>query len=182
MTTAAEWMNPVKASGMAAYLVASLSCGVALVTAGNKRISRLAAFLGILHAALFFDIAFDWRWKLYGWLQSQVVAQQWYGQRHWPQVGMLVILAALLLVGVIAAWRRFPSPPGAVLALDGSLLSIGCWSTEVISLHATDSILYHRAGPLMIISFVWILACMMTVIGISKAGRRKRGAGNRNIL
>jgi hypothetical protein len=171
MRTAAEWLSPVKASGMAAYLIATASCTVASVKTGNKRLSRLAAVLGVLHAALFFDITFDWRWKLYDWLRGQAIASQWYELRHWPQVGMLTVLGALLIVGVAGARQWFPSPAGAALALEGSLLSIGCWSTEVISLHATDSILYHRAGPLMIINFVWILACLITVIGILKAAR-----------
>jgi hypothetical protein len=155
---------------MAAYLVAAASCGVAWVRArDNKQVSRLAVILGILHLALFFDIAFDFRWKLYDTLKSQAMADQWYNQRHWPQVGLLAIVWVLLLVWLGAARRRFSSTAGVVLAIGGTLLSIGCWSTEVISLHATDAVLYHRVGPLMIVNFIWMLACLMTAIGILKA-------------
>jgi hypothetical protein len=170
MRTIAEWLTPVRATGMATYLVAASSCGVAWVRVRrDKGRSRLALILGILQTAIFLDIAFDWRWKLYDLLRSRAMANQWYNQRHWPQIGMLALLTALLLIGIGIARRRYPSAAGAVLATEGALLSIGCWSTEVISLHATDALLYHRAGPLMIVNFVWALACTMTVIGIWKA-------------
>jgi hypothetical protein len=176
MRTAAEWLNPVKAVGMGAYFTASTACAVVSVRAASRRISRLAAVLALLHAVLFLDITFDWRWRLYDWLRDQAVALQWYEQRHWPQVGTLLLLAALLGAGMIMARRRFPSPPGAALALDGALLSIGCWAMEVISLHATDTVLYHRTGPLMPVSFVWIVACTMTAAGILRAGTGDRAA------
>ena len=171
MRTVAEWLTPVRASGMAAYLVAAALCGVAWVKARRDKpvATRLAVILGILNMALFFDIAFNWRWKLHDLLQGQAMADQWYNQRHWPQVESLAVLGVLLLVGMGAAGRRFSSTPGVVLAIWGALLSIGAWSTEVISLHATDMVLHYSIGPLMIINFVWMLACTMTSIGILKA-------------
>jgi hypothetical protein len=48
----------------------------------------------------------------------------------------------------------------------GLLLSLTCWCVEVISLHATDRILYHFAGGLMVVAFLWIVACIMTAVGI----------------
>lgn len=169
----AEWLTPVRAAGMAAYLLAALSCGVAWVrTWHDRHISRLALLLGILHIAILFDIAFDWRWKLYGLLRAGAMANQWYGYRHWPQVSMLALLSALLLTGMGIARRKYASAAGALLAACGALLSIGCWSTEVISLHATDALLFHRAGPFMTVNFVWALACLMAAIGILKAAAR----------
>ena len=168
--TAAESLNPVKAGGMATYLIASVACGLTAVRTVNPRITRLAVVLGLIQAVLLLDIAFDWRWRLYDLLRSQAEAHHWYEQRHWPQIVVLVTLAAALVAGMAAARRRFRSLPGAALAVEGSLLSIGCWMMEVISLHATDSILYHHVGLLMIISFVWLLTCAMTIAGILKAG------------
>ncbi len=168
--TAAEWLNPVKAGGMATYLLASVACGVTAVKTVNPRISRLAVVLGLIQAVLLLDIGFDWRWRLYAWLRSQAESHHWYEQRHWPQIIVLATLAAALAAAMAAARRRFRSSPGAALAIQGTLLSMGCWMTEVISLHATDSILYHRVGLLMIISFVWLLTCAMTIAGILKAG------------
>ena len=171
MRTAEHWLNPVKAGGMAAYFVALVSCGAASVWAVSQRISRLAAFLAILHAALFLDIAFDWRWSLYGWLKGGAIEHHWYDQRHWPQVAMLGILVVLLFSGIIFAWRRFRASAGVALAFSGALLSIACWATEIISLHGMDAILYYRVGPLMVISFVWMSACLITTFGILRAAK-----------
>jgi len=169
MRTAAEWLNPVKAGGMAVYLAASASCAVTAVRSANPRLSRLAALLGLLHAVLLLDIAFDWRWRLYDWFKSEAVSYHWYEERHWPQVVMLALLAATLAAGVTAARRQLRSLPGAALAVEGTLISVGCWLMEIISLHATDSILYHHIGRLMIISFVWLLGCGMVTVGMFRA-------------
>jgi hypothetical protein len=154
---------------MVAYLIASTLCGVAWVRARrDKQITRLAVILGILNIGLFFDIAFNWRWKLHDLLQGQAMADQWYNQRHWPQVWSLAVLGIFLLMGIGVVGRRF-SNGGVLLAIGGAALSIGCWLTEVISLHATDMVLHYGIGPLMMINFVWMLACTMTSIGILKA-------------
>jgi hypothetical protein len=96
------------------------------------------------------------------------MADQWYNQRHWPQVWSLAVLGIFLLMGIGVVGRRF-SNGGVLLAIGGAALSIGCWLTEVISLHATDMVLHYGIGPLMMINFVWMLACTMTSIGILKA-------------
>jgi hypothetical protein len=170
MRTITEWLIPGRIAGMAAYLLAASSCAVAWVRGRrDKRISHLAGVLGLLETALLFDIAFDWRWKLYLLLRDQAMANQWYDYRRGPQIGMLALLAVLLLAAIGFARRRYRSVPGAVLAIAGALLSIACWSTELISLHATDTLLFHHAGPLRIINYLRALACLMTVIGIWKA-------------
>src|SRR5271166_5451131 len=112
MRTVAEWLNPVRASGMAVYLIAAALCGVAWVRARrDKQVARLAVILGILNLGLFFDIAFNWRWKLHDLLQGQAMADQWYNQRHWPQVESLAVLGGLLLIGIGVVGRRFSSTP-----------------------------------------------------------------------
>ena len=153
-------------------MVASASCAVTAARTLNRRLSRLAALLGLIHAALLLDIAFDWRWRLYDGLRWEAVAWHWYEERHWRQVVMLAFLAAVLVSAVIAARRRLHLLPGAALAVEGTLLSVGCWAVEIISLHATDAILYHHVGRLMVINFVWLLACAMVTVGILRAGSR----------
>jgi len=169
MRTAAEWLTPVKASGMAAYLIASLSCAAAATLGRVRRTTRLAAVLCVLYLALFFDIAADWRWKLYDWLRSDAVSLHWYNQRTGPQIAVLGFIAVGLLIAGLWLRRRFASVRGAPLAICGALLSIGCWLTEVVSLHAVDALLYQRIGSLMAVSFVWMLTGLMTTAGILMA-------------
>jgi hypothetical protein len=169
MKIAAEWFSPVRISGMAVYIVAAASCGLTCFRSNlDEHESRLAVILGLINTALLIDLAFDWRWQLYNLLRGEAMTHRWYDQRHWPQVLALTLLSLLLLAGMVTAWRSFRLAAGATLAIAGSLLSIGIWFAQVISLHSTDSILFHRVGPLMIVNFLWLAASAMTVAGILK--------------
>ncbi len=169
MKIAAEWFSPVRTSGMAVYIVAAASCGLTCVRGSlDEHGSRLAVILGLLNTALLVDLAFDWRWQLYNLLRSEAMTHRWYDQRHWPQVMALTLLSLLLLAAMAAALRIFRSAAGATLAIVGALLSIGAWFAQVISLHSTDSILFHRVGPFMTINFIWLAASAMTVAGMLK--------------
>lgn len=172
MRTASEWLTPVKASGMAAYLIAAVACASAAVRTADKRIVRLAGVLCALYTMLLLDIAFDWRWKLYDWLRSEAVSFRWYDQRSEPQIAALVAIGVAVLAAATSLGRRFAFARGAPLAICGGLLSIGCWLTEVVSLHASDAVLYRHVGPLLSVSFLWMLACAMTAAGILIAGIR----------
>jgi hypothetical protein len=169
MRTVAQWLTPVKTSGMAAYFIASFACARSAARAAETRTRRLAAAICALDVGLLLDIAFNWRWKLYDSLKDDAVSLHWYDQRSELQIAALVALAVALIVA--AGWlsRRFATVRGAPLVICGALLSVGCWLTEVISLHATDAVLYRQAGPLMVVSFIWMLACGMTAAGIMLA-------------
>jgi hypothetical protein len=56
------------------------------------------------------------------------------------------------------------------------LLSLVLWCTEVISLHALDHVLYHLLGQWMLVSLVWVLAGLMTSVGILIDARQANGA------
>jgi hypothetical protein len=174
LRTAAEWLTPVKASGMAAYLIASVACAATAVRAADRRASRLAAALCALDVVLLLDMGFNWRWKLNEWLRTGAISHHWYSERSGPQVAVLVCIGAVLVSAGVTLSRRFLSVRGATLAISGALLSIGCWLTEVVSLHQTDAVLFHRAGPLMVVSFVWMIACAMTAVGMWAAGSMKK--------
>lgn len=169
MRTVTEWFTPVKTSGMAAYLTASAVCGLAAARAPGMRVPRLASILCAVDFALFVDITFDLRWKFYAWFKGAAIRHNVYSERSEPQLVALIALAVGLLLLAVRLCRRFASIRGAPLAVCGGLLSIGCWLTELISLHAMDAVLYRRTGALMVISFVWMLACAMTAGGISLA-------------
>jgi hypothetical protein len=166
MRTVAEWLTPVKSIGIASYIIASVSCAATALRGSNRRVTRLAAILCALDLALLLDIVFDWRWKLYDWLRSGAMSLHWYDERSGVQILALIFFATLLLFAALWLRRKFAPVRGATLAICGGLLSVGCWMTEVISLHAIDAVLYRSAGPLLAVAFVWILASAMTTTGI----------------
>ena len=170
MRTAAGWLTPVKASGMASYLVAAAACGFTATRSAGLRVPRLASVLCALDLVLFVDITFDLRWRLYAFYKRGAISHRWYNERAEPQVVALISVAVALLVTATWLCRRFAPVRGAPLAICGALLSIGCWLTELISLHAVDAVLYRHIGPLMLVCYLWILASAMTALGIWKAG------------
>lgn len=154
-------------AGIAAYSLAAASSAVAWIRArGTPETARFAAFLTIAETALLLDIIFDWRWAFHAFMLRQSMEHNVYAYRAVPQTIMLFILAAVALLGFGFIKRQLHGRRGALIAMWGLLLSITCWCVEIISLHATDRILYHFAGGLMVVAFLWIAACIMTAVGI----------------
>lgn len=153
--------------GVVAYSLAAVSAAVAWIRArGIPQVARLAAWLTFVEVAFLLDMLLEWRWALHSFLRSRSIERHLYGSRTLPQIAMLVVLAVILLPALRLVTRRFQGRRGAILAVWGLLLSVACWSVEVISLHATDRLLYHFDGGAMLVAFVWIAACAMTALGL----------------
>ena len=137
--------------------------------------SRLAALLTVCEGCLLLDIVFNVRWILHDFFMGQAEQAALYASRRGPQALVLVALVGIFLFGLRVTSLRLRGRGGAILAVSGALLSLALWCTEVVSLHAVDHIMYHTLGKLMTVSFLWILACTMTSIGVlveSKATRK----------
>jgi hypothetical protein len=167
MITSGEWLNPTRAVGLLAYGTATICCGITWIRAKTRGQDwRLAALLTLIEGLLLLDIAFNWRWMLHALVGDVARSRHEYALRKEPQVMALVILGALLLLSMLAALRLFRGKVGGRLAIWGALLSVFVWCVEVVSLHEADHILYHLIGKWMVVSALWILACLMTSIGI----------------
>ena len=178
MIASGDWFNPTRATGLAAYGAALVCCTIAWVrTRMRTRMrtkGRLALWLMGIEGVLLLDIVFNWRWMLHGLVGGYAQSHHEYEQRRLPQVIALVILAGLLLIGLIAVLRMFRKRVGALLAVSGALLSLVTWCVEVVSLHAVDHVLYHTVGSVMAVSLLWILACVMTSVGVLVDARQAK--------
>jgi hypothetical protein len=167
MVTIEEWLNPTRAVGLLAYGTAVTCCGIAWVRDKNQRQDgRLAGLLTLIEVTLLLDIAFNWRWTLHQLLMDSAQRANEYQIRRIPQLIVLLILLGILSLGLFRVRRFFRGSGGSSLAVSGVLLSVVLWCAEVISLHQVDHVLYHRLGNMMAVSLLWILACLMTSIGI----------------
>jgi hypothetical protein len=171
MITSAEWLNSTRAVGLLAYGTASTCCFVAWMRARSRREDgHLALLLMLIESTLLLDMAFNWRWMLHQLLMDLAQHAHEYAVRRTPQVIVLIVLVVLLLIGLRAV-RRLSRGRGIALALSGAVLSLALWCTEVISLHQVDHVMYHRLGPIMTVSLLWMVACLMTSTGILMASR-----------
>jgi hypothetical protein len=176
MIASEEWLTPTRAIGIVAYSVAMTCCCIAWARTRHLRnVSSLAALLTGIEAALLLDMVFNVRWWLHQQLMDLAQHRQEYDMRRAPQLIAIVILAVLLLVGLVSALRILRARPGAGLAISGVLLSLTLWCTEVVSLHAVDHIFYHLVGPWMLVSLAWVLAGLMTSVGVLLDARQATG-------
>jgi hypothetical protein len=167
MIASEAWLTPTRATGIAAYGVAMICCGIAWAKGRPLRtVSQLAALLTTIEGALVLDMIFNWRWMLHQQLMDLALRLNEYDLRRSPQRIAIVVLTVLLLLGVIFALRVLRGRTGALLAVSGVLLSLVLWCIEVVSLHAVDHVLYHFLGPWMLVSLVWVFAGLATSVGI----------------
>jgi hypothetical protein len=180
MITSGEWLTPTRAIGLLAYGTAAACCAIAWIrTKARPDVSHLAAAFTLIESVLLLDMVFNLRWKLHQFLMDIAMQKHEYGLRRLPQAIIVVLLGGLLLFGLIAARRLFRDRAWFRLAVSGVLLSVILWCVEVVSLHAVDHILYYSVGNWMVVSALWVLACLMTSIGMLTASRLgKANAGS----
>lgn len=177
MISFAEWLNATRIIGLAAYLLALVSCAIAWTYghgAAHKR--RLAAVIGALEATLLLDMALDGRWRLHDLLVEESIARNFYMLREGPQIVAIGILGIGAAAGIGWALWNFRGRAGASLAACGAVLSLACWCVEVVSLHAVDIVFYREVFGVMLVAGVWIACALMTSMGILWDARAIKGA------
>jgi hypothetical protein len=175
MISLAGWLNPTRFIGLNAYLFAATCCGIVWARGcRTPRLSRFAAVLTVLEVGLFLDMAFSVRWQLHDVLESEAIRENLYAQRVGPQLAALGLLGAAAAAGMGLAFQRLRGRTGATVAACGAILSLSCWCAEVISLHATDTVLYQTVDGVMLVSLCWIAFSLMTGLGILLDARAAR--------
>jgi hypothetical protein len=175
MITSGEWLNPTQAVGLLAYGMAVTCCAIAWIrTKARHGASQLAAAFTLIESALLLDMVFNLRWKLHQFLMDIAMQEHEYSMRRLPQVIVIALLGGLLVFSLLAAQRLFRDRAADRLAVSGILLSVVLWCVDVISLHAVDHILYHTIGKWMLVSALWIVACLMTSIGMLMVSRHAK--------
>jgi hypothetical protein len=172
----AGWLTPTRSIGMGAYLFGATSCAIAAARdGGTSRRGRLAAFLAVLEAGLFLDMAFNVRWLLHDLLENEAIAENLYAHRVGPQLAALGLLGAATATGIGFALLRLRGRAGASMAVCGVILSLSCWCSEVISLHALDAVFHSLLNGILLVSLIWVASSLMTGLGILWDSRMARG-------
>ncbi len=169
MSEIIEWLrrDPTRTTGVVAYGVALACCIFSWSRAkGDPARSRSLALLTVFEGCLLLDMVLNVRWNLHQFFMDEATTVTLYASRRGPQAVVLIALVGVFLFGLRVTSQRLRGRGGAILAVSGALLSLTLWCTEVVSLHAVNHIMYHTFGKLMTVSFLWILACTMTSIGV----------------
>jgi hypothetical protein len=123
-------------------------------------------WVAVAQLALLLDMIWNWRWLLHDFLVGDAAAHRLYEGRRPTQVLVLEVLGFALVFASAAMVFRLRATPGLSIATAGTILPIGLWCTEIISYHNMDRILYHFIGPLMAVSFLWLLLGAFTTAGV----------------
>jgi len=98
---------------------------------------------------------------------------EYYRERLPFQVALLLAASIAALTLLAMRWSRVKDASDTIpLMATGAALLL--FALETISLHAIDRLLYLRAGPILVIGWLWIAAGSLTII--SAARNRHRSA------
>lgn len=114
---------------------------------------------------------FEWRLALHALVVNMFMKYNLYGGRHSLQIVLLCALGSLLLFFLLYFFRRFRSHKGSLLTVSALSVSLCLWLVEIISLHETDASLYHLVNGIMVIAFLWIAVCLLTLLGVGIEAR-----------
>jgi hypothetical protein len=169
-----EWLSPTRLTGLTAYTASLLACTWRWVTYRERDVwGRLYAVLVGVQLSLLLDMAFDWRWKLHDLGVRVTTGLGVYGLRSTPQLLALAALSLTLALFSILIFYKFRRRIGVALALTCTLLSVGLWCVECVSLHYVDGVLYRLVGVVMMVSLVWVGLALVTCLGIWLDGSRR---------
>jgi hypothetical protein len=172
MVAGYEWISPTRLVGLTAYGASLLACLARWVSCRKSRVAgRPFALLSAAQLFLLLDMAFDWRWKLHGFWMQEAAALGVYDQRRLPQAMALGLLLLASAIGCFAILARFRIRPGLTIAVMGTLLSLGLWCCECISLHMLDQIFYRLVRGVMLVSLLWAALALVTCFGAWRDGR-----------
>jgi hypothetical protein len=172
--------NATRAVGFLFYFGSAISCLLWWLRARRyprsyPESSRLALFLAVIESLFCLDMLLEWRLEVHQFFVNLFLENHVYGERHGLQVGLLGALFLLLIASLGMVLRRFRARKGASLAIGGVFLSLTLYAMEIISMHETDRGLYHLVSGVMVIAYLWALACVLTLLGAIMDARS--GAG-----
>jgi hypothetical protein len=172
-----EWVSITRTIGLIAYTVAlvaclfGLTCSIGWVKGRLDDKSRgIYACLACIQLALLLDKVFNWRWKLHEHWMRTAMTDGVYDRRRPFQLVVLAALVVALAAAAVFILRRFRRRPALLMAMTGTLLSIGLWVCEAVSYHYFDRVLFFEVGHAMVVSFLWAGCALLTAIGAFKDG------------
>jgi hypothetical protein len=155
--------NPTQLLGLAAFASAALAC----VFANGKTPIENRVWIGLALAniAFFVELLFGIRHRLHEAAITFLRSASLYDGRTDLQYGLVFgCVALVLLVALSILLSNKLHRPGLIIATIASLSVVGLFAIEAISLHRIDQIFYERIGPVLLVGWLWSMACAITIV------------------
>jgi hypothetical protein len=169
--------NPTQLTGLLSFALATTACLSAgrRSTPGDKRIWNALAFINGL---LLLDILFGFRFRILGFARVLLRAEGLYDQLHgWAQ-GIIVVLVATIALacGLLFLFRRQVAGGPARIAAGITIVVLGIFAIEALSLHEIDAVYYRPIGPVLTVGWLWAIGA----VGICSAAACVRRRSDRD--
>jgi hypothetical protein len=155
--------NPTQLLGLAAFASATIACIFAKRNSPNEARAWIA--LATANAAFFIEILIGTRLQLHGFAVSLLLSVGLYANRTDLQYGLLLASAAVpLLAALLLLFFSRLRKPRLIVATFASFSVLTLFAIETISLHRIDEIFYQETGPVLLIGWLWCVACLATIL------------------
>lgn len=166
-------INSTQFAGLVSFIpaaIAAAAAGIATKDQANPA-TRSWTRIAIVHAVLAAEVVAMSRHRLSGAVGDWLKTQGAYPERRSGQMALILILVLLALLLIRYVVRR-ASTRRLAYALSATGLLLALFAVETVSLHAIDGILYHGAGPVLLIGWLW-LACGWTTAVIATSAVKR---------
>lgn len=151
-------------------------CIIVFLVAGGAALWRGGsawATIGLAHAMFAIEMMVDWRYKIHDAVIAIMSNHGDYAGRTPWQIALLILVIPIAAILVSRSLVSLRGTRQLRLASAATLATIAIFVIQLISLHATDQILYARIGPIMLTAWLFVISAA-TVTWCSLTARRGR--------
>jgi hypothetical protein len=156
--------NPTQLVGVIAFGGATIACLFATFRR-DARDGGVWFVIALINSVFLLEILMGFRHRIHDVGSSILMADGTYGNRGPLQEIVIFLLAATAVVvaTIILTQCRFATTSGR-LAASVSIAVLALFAIEAVSLHALDAVFYRPIGPILLIGWIWLVACAVTTI------------------
>jgi hypothetical protein len=155
--------NPTQLLGLVAFASATIACIFAKRNSQNEGRAWIA--LAIANAAFFMEIFFGTRLQLHDIAVSRLLSVRLYADRTNLQYVLIIVSGGIpLLAALLLLFFRPLRKPRLIIATIASFSVLTLFAIEAISLHRIDAIFYQEIGSVLLVGWLWCIACLATVL------------------
>jgi hypothetical protein len=146
-------INATQFTGIACF---SATSAISLLASTVRASRRIWLCIALLYGALAFEVVTSKRHDLTNLARTVMKQNELSSVKESIQlmfIGCSVFAVTFAIFALIQVWRRYKLPERVACFVTVALCSI--FFTEIISLHATDAILYQSAHGVLVIGYLW---------------------------
>ncbi|MDO6414822.1 hypothetical protein Q4F19_10565 [Sphingomonas sp. BIUV-7] len=164
-------INSTQAAGLLAFVPAASAAALAFRAAGPGRLRerRTWAVIAAIHMLFAVEVVAMTRHHIVGAIDAWLIGAGLYSERRPAQAVMLLVVVLSAAAAMFAVMRRATTRRSSI-AVGATAALATLFLIESVSLHAVDALLYHPAGPVLLIGWLW-LVCGWTTVAAAGSGR-----------